>query len=255
MQLTFEDKVVLITGGTKGIGKGIAERFLKLGATVIVCARHEPEQLPRADGSVATFREANVRDADSMKTLIDGVAEEFGRLDVLINNAGGSPEVDAATVSPKFTSAIIDLNLTSVFHASQAANHVMQRQESGGSIVNIASVSGVRPSPGTAAYGAAKAGVLSMTASLAIEWAPKIRVNAVTAGMILTKQGEEHYGGPDGVARVAATVPLERLGAPDDVADTCVYLASDLARYVTGASVRLDGGGEKPAFLGAAKDE
>jgi NAD(P)-dependent dehydrogenase (short-subunit alcohol dehydrogenase family) len=255
VEVRFDNKVVLITGGTKGIGKGIAQKFLELGAQVVVCARHEPEKPPRWNENIAEYRFGNVRDPESIDELVDDIQEEFGRLDVVVNNAGGSPEVDAATVSPRFTSAIIDLNLTAVFHVSQAANRVMQEQDDGGVIINIASVSGVRPSPGTAAYGAAKAGVLSLTKSLAIEWAPKVRMNAVTAGLIRTKQSEEHYGGPEGVARVAETVPLGRLGTPEDISDACVYLSSDLASYATGAEIRLDGGGEKPAFLGAAKDE
>ena len=115
----------------------------------------------------------------------------------------------------------------------------MQQQEEGGCIINIASVSAIRPSPGTAAYGAAKAGVLSLTTSLAVEWAPKVRVNAVTAGMILTEQAHLHYGDEQGIAAVAATVPLGRLATPEDVADVCLFLASPLARYITGAGILL----------------
>jgi NAD(P)-dependent dehydrogenase (short-subunit alcohol dehydrogenase family) len=129
----------------------------------------------------------------------------------------------------------------------------MQQQESGGVIVNIASVSALRPSPGTAAYGAAKAGLLSLTQSLAVEWAPKVRVVAVTAGMIETELSHLHYGDEEGLARVASTVPLGRMGTPRDVGDLCVFLASPLASYVSGASILMHGGGEKPAFLGAAK--
>jgi NAD(P)-dependent dehydrogenase (short-subunit alcohol dehydrogenase family) len=125
----------------------------------------------------------------------------------------------------------------------------------GGAIINIASVSGVRPSPGSAAYGAAKAGLLNLTTSLAIEWAPKVRVNAVTAGLILTDQAHLYYGDEEGVRRVAATVPLQRMGTPDDVAEACVWLASPAASYVTGASIVVHGGGERPAFLDAARPD
>ena len=111
----------------------------------------------------------------------------------------------------------------------------------------------MRPSPGTAAYGAAKAGLLSLTQSLAVEWAPKVRVNAITAGMIRTEQSDLHYGDAAGVARVAATVPLGRLAEPRDVGDVCLFLASPLSSYVSGASLLLHGGGEKPAFLDAAE--
>jgi NAD(P)-dependent dehydrogenase (short-subunit alcohol dehydrogenase family) len=140
-------------------------------------------------------------------------------------------------------------------HFAQKANAVMQQQETGGSIVNIASVSATRPSPGTAAYGAAKAGLLSLTQTLAVEWAPRVRVNAVTAGMIKTELADLHYGDDAAHARIAATVPLGRVGEPRDVGNVCVFLASPLARYVSGASVLLHGGGERPAFLGAVSDD
>jgi NAD(P)-dependent dehydrogenase (short-subunit alcohol dehydrogenase family) len=131
----------------------------------------------------------------------------------------------------------------------------MQQQDEGGSIINICSVSGIRPSPGTAAYGAAKAGLLSLTTTLAVEWAPKVRVNAITAGMIRTEQAHLHYGDDEGIASVGATVPLGRLGEPEDVGDTCLYLASPLASYVSGANIIVHGGGEKPAFLAAVRNK
>jgi NAD(P)-dependent dehydrogenase (short-subunit alcohol dehydrogenase family) len=129
----------------------------------------------------------------------------------------------------------------------------MQAQDDGGCILNIASVSGLRPSPNTAAYGAAKAGLINLTQTLAVEWAPKVRVNAVTGGLIRTEQSHLFYGDEDGVAAVGATVPLGRLGEPDDVAGVCLFLASPLARYVTGESVVVHGGGERPAYLSAAR--
>src|SRR6185369_15058999 len=107
----------------------------------------------------------------------------------------------------------------------------------GGVIINIASVSGTRPSPGTAAYGAAKAGLLNLTQSLAVEWAPKVRVNAITAGIIRTEKAHMHYGDEAGVAAVAATIPLGRLGEPEDIGDVCLFLASPLAAYISGASI------------------
>ena len=133
----------------------------------------------------------------------------------------------------------------------QGANEVMQGQPEGGSIIMIGSVSGTRPSPGTAAYGAAKAGLHHLVTSLAIEWAPKVRVNTVVPGLVATDSAASHYG-EAGAAAVAATVPLGRMATPDDVADACLFLASPRAAYVSGASLILHGGGEPPAFLSAA---
>jgi NAD(P)-dependent dehydrogenase (short-subunit alcohol dehydrogenase family) len=249
----FSGMSVIVTGGTKGVGRGIAERFLEAGASVLVCARNAPEVPVRAGGREAVFVEANVRKLEDIERVLASAVTQFGRVDVLVNNAGGSPPADAATASSKFSASIIDLNLTAPLTFAQKANAVMQGQAEGGAIVNIASISGVRPSPGTAAYGAAKAGLLNLTQSLAIEWAPKVRVNAVVAGMIRTEQAELHYGDEAGVRAAGATVPLGRLGEPRDVGDVCLFLASPFARYVSGAQVLLHGGGERPAFLGAVK--
>lgn len=250
--IDFTGQVAIVTGGTKGIGRVIVERFLELGAEVVTCGRTEPEQLPTAGGRTATFIACDVRDVEQIDALVTATTDLHGRLDIVINNAGGSPHVDAATASPRFTESIIKLNLLAPLNLAQRANAVMQTQAEGGTIINIASVSGTRPSPGTAAYGAAKAGLLNLTTSLAVEWAPKVRMNAVTCGLIETEQAELHYGDADGVAAVAATVPLGRMGTPLDVANACVVLASPLAAYASGAQLLLHGGGERPAFLEAA---
>jgi len=136
--------------------------------------------------------------------------------------------------------------------ASLAAYEVMRHQQGGGSIVMIGSVSGTRPSPGTAAYGAAKAGLDSLARSMAVEWAPLVRVNTLVLGMVRTELAHLHYGDEDGIAAVGRTVPLGRLAEPGDVGDACVFLASDRAAYISGASLHLHGGGERPAFLDAA---
>ena len=247
-------KVVLVTGGGRGVGRGITHRFLEAGAEVVICGRNEPEDMPRDADRQAAFVAADVRDVEQIDRVVTFTTEHFGRLDVLVNNAGGSPPSDAATASPRFSEAILRLNLIAPLNFAQRANTVMQRQDEGGSIINIASVSAIRPSPNTAAYGAAKAGVLSLTQSLAVEWAPKVRVNAITAGMIRTEQSHLFYGDEEGIAAVAATIPLGRLGEPEDVGDACLFLASPLASYVSGASLLLHGGGERPAFQEAAKN-
>jgi NAD(P)-dependent dehydrogenase (short-subunit alcohol dehydrogenase family) len=180
----FAGRVVLVTGGGRGVGRGITARFAAEGAQVIVCGRTEPDALP----ANAEFVAADVRDADQVTALIDDIAARHGRLDVLVNNAGGAPPSDTATVSPRFTAGIIALNLTAPLVCAQRANAVMQDQDTGGVIVNISSVSGIRPSPNTAAYGAAKAGLLNLTQTLAVEFAPKVRVNAVTVGLVVTEQ-------------------------------------------------------------------
>lgn len=249
--LDMSGKVVLVTGGSRGVGRGIAESFLEAGARVVICGRGEPETLPSAGGLQGEFVAADVREVDQIDRVVSATLDRHQRLDVLVNNAGGSPTADAATASPRFAASILNLNLVAPLNLAQRANAAMQSQDSGGTIINIASVSGTRPSPGTAAYGAAKAGLLNLTRTLAVEWAPKVRVNAVTAGMIRTEQAHLHYGDEEGVARVAATVPLGRLGEPRDVGNVCLFLASPLASYVSGAHLLVHGGGEKPAYLKA----
>ena len=250
--LEMDKKSVIVTGGGKGVGRGISERFLEAGANVVICGRGEPDSLPKVGKNEAVFVAADVRDIDQIEYVLGEAVRRFGRLDTLVNNAGGAPPADAATASPTFSEKIIQLNLLAPLNFSQKANAVMQQQEDGGTIVNIASVSAVRPSPGTAAYGAAKAGLVSLTQSLAIEWAPKVRVNAIAAGMIRTEQAELHYGDEAGIARVSATVPLGRLADPNDIGNVALFLASPMSAYVSGATLLVHGGGEKPAFLEAA---
>jgi NAD(P)-dependent dehydrogenase (short-subunit alcohol dehydrogenase family) len=240
--------IVLVTGGTRGLGLGLSEAFLGEGHDVVVCGRTEPERLPTAAAGdrVATYVAADVRDPDQVEALVRAVVDRHGRLDVLINNAGGSPPADSATVSPRFVAAIITLNLVAPFVAAQRANEVMQKQPEGGSIINISSLCGLRPSPGTAAYGAAKAGLINLTESLAVEFAPKVRVNCVTAGALETDELHNAYGGDAYFEAVAATVPLGRMGRPHDVAKACLFLASEAASFITGANLLVHGGGDDP---------
>jgi NAD(P)-dependent dehydrogenase (short-subunit alcohol dehydrogenase family) len=251
--LDYRGRSVLVTGGTRGIGRVIAQTFLAAGADVAVCARSEPDTLPEVDGRGAAFVAADLRDPAQAKAAVEFTAERFGRLDVLVNNAGGSPNADAATVSPRFVEKIVALNLLSPFYVSQPANAVMQAQPDGGSIINIGSVSAHNPAPASAAYSAAKAGLLHLTRSLALEWAPKVRVNHITTGLILTDSAADHYGA-DGGASVARAIPMARMAVPLDVAHACLFLASTLASYVTGADLPVHGGGEIPARYLAAQD-
>jgi NAD(P)-dependent dehydrogenase (short-subunit alcohol dehydrogenase family) len=240
----YSGKAVVVTGGTRGIGAGIASAFLAAGAQVLVCGRNNPA-VP-TEG--IEFVQADVRDPEQAAALVQAAVDRFGGLDVLINNAGGAPPAEAATASPRFHAKIIELNLTAPLHVSQAANAAMQSGR-GGSIIMISSVSGTRPSPGTAAYGAAKAGLTHLAVSLAMEWAPKVRVNTVVVGLAGNEESAGHYGGPEAMAAAAASVPLGRMATPYDVANACLYLASPRAAQVTGASLLVHGGGERPPFL------
>lgn len=246
INLQLAGRVVLVTGGVRGVGAGISAVFAAQGATVVTCARRPVEGLPYE------FHSCDVRDDASVEALIDAVVGRHGRLDVVVNNAGGSPYVTAAEASAKFSAKIIELNLLGPLSVSRHANAVMQTQGSGGSIVNISSVSGHRPTPGTAAYGAAKAGIDNLTATLAVEWAPKVRVNSVVVGMVETEQSELFYGDAESVAAVAATVPLGRLAKPADIGWAAAFLASGAASYISGATLAVHGGGEPPNYLEAS---
>lgn len=251
-QLDYRGKVVLVTGGTKGIGAGIARAYLAAGAQVFVCGRQRPEQLPQAAGNETNFLTADVRDVEAMAEVFACIQQQAGRLDVLVNNAGGSPHADAATASPRFSESIIRLNLLAPLNIAQQANQLMQQQAGGGVIIFIGSVSASRPSPGTAAYGAAKAGIIALASSLAVEWAPKVRVLSISPGLIRTEQSHLHYGDEAGIAAVGAGIPAGRMGEPEDIANACLYAASPMAAYFSGTNLLLHGGGERPAFLAAS---
>ncbi|WP_431981939.1 SDR family oxidoreductase [Streptomyces qinglanensis] len=245
--------VAVVTGGTRGVGAGIARAFLRDGADVVVCARRPPPRPLGAGDRQARYLPLDVRDPEAAAQLCDRVARELGSLDVLVNNAGGTPYRPLVEGAPRHHARVVELNLLAPLHLSRAAHAVMRGQRRGGAVVMVGSVSGGRPSPGSAAYGAAKAGLENLARSMAVEWAADgVRVNTVVLGMARTELTELHYGDAAGVAAVSATVPLGRLAEPDEVGDACVFLASDAARYITGASLAVHGGGERPAFLDAA---
>lgn len=238
-------KVALVTGGTRGLGAEIALRFVDAGATVVVCGRTAPEEVEGVTRPT-NFLAVDVRQPDQVAAMIETIVERYGRLDIVVNNAGGSPPADAAVASPRFTEAIVRLNLLAPLLVAEQANAVMQRQDDGGSIINIASLNGVRPSPGTAGYGAAKAGLLEAAVTLSTQYAPKVRVNCVTPGAIATDELYEQYGGDAYFNAVIATVPMGRMGRPDDVASACLFLASSAAAFITGANLLVHGGGDAP---------
>lgn len=251
LELDLGGRVALVTGGSQGIGAGITQVLVDAGARVVTCAR-SPVQ---ASAPGTTHVQCDVRDPEAVAAMVATVVADHGRLDVLVNNAGGSPYALAADASPRLLDKVLALNLTAPLLVAQAANVVMQAQESGGVIVNISSVSALRPSPGTAAYGAAKAGVDSLTRSLAMEWGPKVRVNAIDVGLCRTEQTLDHYGGDATVAAIEATIPLGRMAEPAEVGNVVCFLASDLASYVSGATVECHGGGEPPVFLHVVQKE
>lgn len=250
--LDLSGQTAIVTGGTKGLGRVIAERLLDHGADVVICARNEPTEPVTTRERTAHFVAADVRDPEQIAGVVSATLDRTGRVDILVNNAGGAPPADSATVSPRFNEKIVALNLLAPMMFAQAVHDTMQAQEHGGVIVNIASVSGQRANPKGVAYGAAKAGLLNMTETLAHEWGPKIRVVAPVVGMIVTEDAHLFYGDQAGIDAVGAILPMGRMGEPADVADVVLFCVSPLARWVTGCAIPVDGGGEGAAYLDAA---
>ncbi|MFI9821262.1 SDR family oxidoreductase [Streptomyces sp. NPDC052013] len=240
--MELDGKVAVVTGGTRGVGAGIARAFADAGAHVVTCARRPPE----AALSGTEFRPLDLRDPDAVREFFAALP----RVDVLVNNAGGTPHRLLADADAERHTRVVELNLLAPLTATLAAYEHLRRAR--GSVVMIGSVSGTRPSPGSAAYGAAKAGLENLARSMAAEWAPDVRVNTLVVGMVRTERSHLHYGAADGLAAVARTVPLGRLAEPSDVGAAAVFLASDAAAYITGASLHVHGGGERPAFLDAS---
>jgi NAD(P)-dependent dehydrogenase (short-subunit alcohol dehydrogenase family) len=235
-------RVVLVTGGTKGLGRGIAQAFVDAGDRVVVCGRNP------GDGP-GRFVACDVRDPAAVDALIASVVEEEGSLDVVVNNAGGSPSALVSESSPRFAERVVALNLLAPLYVARAARAVM----TSGVVINIGSVAAVRPAPGTAAYAAAKAGLTTLTRALALEWAPHVRVNQVTVGLLATEKTADTYG--EDTAAVDATVPMGRLATVEDVAAAVLALCEPGMGYVTGADLFVDGGGEVPAFHAALQKE
>ncbi|MEU3062234.1 SDR family oxidoreductase [Streptomyces subrutilus] len=248
--MELDGRVAVVTGGTRGVGAGIARSFLAAGARVVVCARRPPDAPVSRGGRTADFSPVDLRDPAAVQDFFDAVGRRYGRLDCLVNNAGGTPYRPLDEGGAQRHARVLELNLVAPLTASLAARPWLR--ESRGSVVMIGSVSGTRPSPGTAAYGAAKAGLEQLARSMAVEWAPEVRVNSLVLGMVRTELAHLHYGDGAGIAAVGATVPLGRLAEPSDVGEAAVFLASERAGYVSGASLLVHGGGERPAFLDAA---
>jgi NAD(P)-dependent dehydrogenase (short-subunit alcohol dehydrogenase family) len=221
--------------------------MLAEGASVVTCSRRDYDSPPAAEGldgveGRIVHMTCDVREADQIQAVVDRAVKEFGRLDILVNNAGGSPGADSATASPRFFAAIAAINLTGVLVFSQRAAAVMREQDEGGTIINISSVAGIGGAAFSVAYGAAKAGVINATKSLAVEWAPKIRVNCVAPGLILTEGADYLAPTQEAKEAIARSIPARRIGEVEDIADVIHFLASDASRYINGETIVVDGG-------------
>ena len=251
--INLKNKSIVVTGGTRGIGAEISKTFLRHDAEVFILARQKPKKLMKAKGKKTIFVECDIRDINSIDAAVKNIKTKTKSVDVLINNAGGAPLVKALSASNRFHEAIIDLNLTAPLNVSQRFAKIMMKQKTVSNIINISSVTANRPTPGSAAYGAAKGGLVNLTKTLAIEWAPKIKVNSIVVGYIETENSLVHYGSKKEMNKIAKTIPMKRMGKPSDIANACLFFASNLSEWVTGASLDVHGGGEKPTYLEVAK--
>jgi NAD(P)-dependent dehydrogenase (short-subunit alcohol dehydrogenase family) len=245
----LKGRVALVTGGASGIGLEIATAFGHLGAAVVLVGRSQG----RLDGALSALQiarvqsagfQADVRDYDQIRSAVDQTVNRFGSLDILVNNAAGNFQCPTAKLSPNGWRTVIDIDLNGTFHGCHAAYEHLKRSEFGGCIISIITMLGVSGWPGAAHAAAAKAGVLSLTRSLAVEWGEDgIRANTISPGPI---------GDTEGVSRLYQKTGLEdlekkktalgRFGNKADVANAAVFLASDLASYVTGENLIVDGG-------------
>lgn len=248
-------KVALVTGGGRGMGEAIARAMAEAGASVIVSARHlEGVQRVAADiekmGRQALAVAADMTVSSQVKEMVDRALAKFGRIDILVNNAGGfSPDMAGAVaagaakeITEESWDRVITANLKSAFLVSKMVAPVMLKQRRG-SIINLCSLSGLRPYPVAASYGAAKAGIWNFTESLAAELAPDVRVNAVAPGTIETPMVTDLMEkNQEMKQKRLKRILLRRFGRPEEVADTVVFLASDASSYITGETIIIDGG-------------
>jgi NAD(P)-dependent dehydrogenase (short-subunit alcohol dehydrogenase family) len=232
----------VVTGAASGIGAATARRFVEEGARIAVLDVDGAGARAVADPLGATVVEADVADADAMATAIGSAAEALGGLTCLVNNAGVGNVMPLADYPDAEWDRLVDVNLRGTFHGLRAALPLLREAGGAACVVNVASVSGLRPTRGEAPYSAAKAAVVSLTRSAALEYAPEVRVIAVAPGFIDTPLTNFAVADPTYADPIVAGTPLRRIGTADEVADVIVFLCSPLARYVTGETVVVDGG-------------
>ncbi|WP_254544537.1 SDR family NAD(P)-dependent oxidoreductase [Halomarina pelagica] len=241
-----EGQSVVVTGASRGIGRAIAETFAAAGADVTICSRSMErvgpvaEGIDRADGGRALAVECDVRDRGDVEALFEAAVEEFGRVDALVSNAGGEFVAAFEDISENGWEAVTDLNLGGTYRCAQVAGEYM-RADGGGTIVNLASVNGQHPAPGESHYGAAKAGVIRLTETLAVEWAEYgIRVNCIAPGLIQTPGVAETLGIDESEVPPREQVD-RRIGHPEEIADLVCFLCSPAASFLNGETVTAKG--------------
>lgn len=249
---TLEGQVAIITGGGTGVGFAMAREFSRLGARLVLASRKREHLEPageeiRSRGGAALALVTDVRDPQQVDRMVEETVREYGRLDILVNNAAGNFVVRAEDLSPNGWRAVVDIVLNGTFFCSRAAGRSMIAH-GGGNILNIIAAYAWTGGPGTVHSASAKAGVLAMTQTLAVEWARYgIRVNAIAPGAIPTAGASgQLWDDPAVEARIKANVPLGRLGTPEEVAHAAAFLVSPYASYITGDVLTIDGG----AWLG-----
>ncbi|MEP6756998.1 MAG: glucose 1-dehydrogenase [Chthonomonadales bacterium] len=241
-------RVVLVTGGTNGLGRAIAEGMAKAGAIVHICSRDTNKVIEAARALKAIHTQndgytADVTDAESFNEVVDEIVEKEGSLDILVNAAGITSRAPALEMTIDDWNRIINVNLTGTFISNQAAARVMKDQPKGGSIVNIASLASFMGWSLVAAYGASKAGVVQLTQTLAVEWAEyNIRVNAIAPGVFPTDLNRALIDGTPRGKWFKDHTPMGRFGNSDELVGAAIFLASDAASYVTGVTLPVDGG-------------
>ncbi|APT95569.1 short-chain dehydrogenase [Corynebacterium stationis] len=239
------EKVAVITGGGRGIGRGIVNRFLEEGASVAIVQRSPIDEDLSANTKVKHLS-ADLRDADSLQKVIDDAVGYFGRIDILVNNAGIMFESSVSEITSEKWDLMMDVNLKAPLFLTQAALPYL-RKSGGGSIVNIGSIEGIGANPEHAAYSASKGGIHGMTKALAVDLgADNIRCNAIAPGWIATDLSENYLDGMQDPAAARASLnnlhPVGHVGAATDIGDVAVFLASDSSRFVSGEVLVVDGG-------------